>query len=85
MGNLQQPWDHDLIFTGALSLASKGIRPEIHIIGSGAELSYWKQFCEEHSLSNIHFMGRLSDHRMQIELENAKVLLHPMRDSILNP
>lgn len=84
MGNLQQPWDHDLIFTGALSLARQGIRPEIHIIGSGAELSYWKQFCKEHTLSNVHFMGRLSDCRMQIELENAKVLLHPMRDTMLN-
>jgi len=84
MGNLQQPWDHDLIFTGALSLARQGIRPEIHIIGSGAELSYWKQFCKEHNLSNVHFMGRLSDCSMQIELENAKVLLHPMRDTPLN-
>ena len=84
MGNLQKPWDHDLVFTGALSLAGKGIRPEIHIIGSGPELNYWKQFCKEHSLSNIHFMGRLSDREMQIELEDAKVLLHPMRDTLLN-
>ena len=84
MGNLQSPWDHDLIFTGALSLANRGIRPEVHIIGSGSELDYWRQFCQENSLDNVHFLGRLSDDDMQVELENAKVLLNPMRDTLLN-
>ena len=84
MGNLQSPWDHDLIFTGALSLASRGIKPEVHIIGSGIELDHWKCFCLENSLTNIHFLGRLGDLEMQVELENAKVLLNPMRDTLLN-
>ena len=84
MGNLKSPWDHDLIFTGALSLALRGIKPEIHIIGLGSELEQWQQFCSEHLLSNIHFLGYLSDHEMQIELENAKMLLNPMRNTLLN-
>lgn len=84
MGNLKSPWDHDLIFFGALALADQGIKPPIHIIGSGSELEQWKEFCLEHSLGNIIFLGRLDDQEMQKELASAKVLLNPMRNTLLN-
>lgn len=84
LGNLQQPWDHDLIFSGALLLARRGIEPEIHIIGTGPELEMWRTFCSKNLLSNIHFLGHLDNDEMQCELEDARVLLLPMRDTLLN-
>jgi len=84
MGNLQPPWDHDLIFNGALEIKKNGLTPSIHIIGSGSEIAYWQRFCLDNDLDNVKFLGRLSDDEMLKHLMEARLLLMPMRDTALN-
>lgn len=84
MGNLQKPWDHDLVFSGALEIKERGLTPPIHIIGSGSEMSYWQKFCLDNNLNNIKFLGRLDDREMLKHLMEARLLLMPMRDTALN-
>ena len=84
MGNLQPPWDHDFVFNGALEIRKKGLTPPIHIIGSGSEMAYWQKFCLDNNLTNVKFLGRLSDDEMLKHLMEARLLLMPMRDTALN-
>jgi glycosyltransferase involved in cell wall biosynthesis len=84
MGNLYQPWDHDVVFHAAVLLKKRGLTPPILIMGDGPEMGRWKSFIAEQQLDNVSLPGFISDRALWLRLRHAHVLLFPIRDTVIN-
>ncbi len=84
MGNLYSAYDHDLIFEAARLLKSRGVTPQITILGSGPDLKKWRAFVREHGLDNVSLPGFMTGNDLWRRLRHAHVLLFPIRENTLN-
>lgn len=84
MGNLYPSYDHDVIFEAARVLQSRGITPQITIMGGGPDLEMWRAFAREQGLQNVSLPGFVTGDDLWRRLLHAHVLLFPIRENILN-
>lgn len=84
MGNLFPNWDHDVIFHAAKLLADRGKRPRITFLGTGPDVDHWKKFVSDSGLSNVTLAGFVTGEALWRHLRHARVLLFPIRDTLLN-
>jgi glycosyltransferase involved in cell wall biosynthesis len=84
MGTLFPDFDHDIVFSAAEILKSRGVRPRIEFVGAGPELEKWRTFTHEHDLPNVHMSGFLPWPDVWARLVHAHVLLFPIRPNVGN-
>ena len=84
MGNLDVPFDNDILFNAALNLKRRGLAPRIEVIGDGPDRAKWEAFLSEHRLANVNITGYLEGVELWRRLRHAHVLLFPLRYSVPN-
>ncbi|CAN5605887.1 hypothetical protein BH09PLA1_BH09PLA1_29860 [soil metagenome] len=84
MGSFYPIYDHDLLLEAARLLKQKGLHPNITLGGDGEDLPRMREFVAEHGLSNVHLVGYQSGNDLWRHLRHARVLLFPIRETLLN-
>lgn len=84
MGNFFPAWDHDVIFEAARMLAGRGEHPRITFLGTGPDTEKWQAFVRDSGLRNVTLAGFVTGEALWRHLRHARVLLFPIRDTLLN-
>lgn len=84
MGSFYPIYDHDLLLEAALLLKQRGLQPNITLVGDGEDMAKMRDFVAKHALSNVHLVGYQSGDDLWRHLRHARVLLFPIRQTLLN-
>jgi glycosyltransferase involved in cell wall biosynthesis len=84
MGTFYPAYDHDLLLGAAKLLKQRGQVPKIALVGAGIQTDEMARFIAENGLSNVQLCGQQRDEALWRHLRHARVLLFPIRETILN-
>jgi glycosyltransferase involved in cell wall biosynthesis len=84
MGTFYPAYDHDLLLEAARLLKARGMTPSIALVGTGAQMEALQRFIDEQGLSNVRLCGHQSGEGLWRHLRHARVLLFPIRSTVLN-
>lgn len=84
MGSFYSIYDHDLLLEAALLLNQRGVRPNITLVGDGDDMPKMREFVAKNGLTNVHLVGYRSGDELWRHLRHARVLLFPIRETLLN-
>src|SRR5262249_35993995 len=85
MGAFYAIYDHELLLEAARVLKDRGERRDIALIGDGEQMPQMRDFLAKHDLAqNVHLLGYQSGESLWRHLRHARVLLFPIRETILN-
>ncbi|MBC8106750.1 MAG: glycosyltransferase [Anaerolineae bacterium] len=84
MGSFYSIYDHGLLLEAALLLQQQGLRPNITLVGDGDDMPRMREFVAKNELTNLHLVGYQSGDDLWRHLRHARVLLFPIRETLLN-
>ena len=84
MGSFYPIYDHDLLLEAALLLKQRGLTPTITLVGDGEDMPKMREFVAKHDLRNVHLAGYQSGENLWRHLRHARILLFPIRETLLN-
>jgi glycosyltransferase involved in cell wall biosynthesis len=84
MGSFYSIYDHDLLLEAAKILKQRGQSPHITLVGDGDDMPTMREFVTTRDLSNVHLVGYQSGDALWRHLRHARVLLFPIRETLLN-
>jgi len=84
MGTLYPAYDHDLVFDALRLLKSRGLTPAFSLLGDGPDMAKWREYVQRHQLHNATLHGMVTGPELWRRLRHARVLLFPIRETLLN-
>jgi glycosyltransferase involved in cell wall biosynthesis len=84
MGSFYPIYYHDLLLGAAKLLKQRGQTPHITLVGDGEDMPKMREFVATNDLSNVHLVGYQSGENLWRHLRHARVLLFPIRETLLN-
>lgn len=84
MGSFYSIYDHDLLLEAARILKQRRRTPHITLVGDGDDMPKIREFVAQHDLQNVHLVGYQSGDALWRHLRHARLLLFPIRETLLN-
>ena len=84
MGSFYSIYDHDLLMQAVLVLKQRGQTPHLTLVGDGDDMPKMREFVAQHDLNNVHLVGYQSGDALWRHLRHARILLFPIRETLLN-
>jgi len=84
MGSFYPIYDHDLLLEAAKLLKQRGQTPHITLVGDGEDMPKMREFVAQNDLTNVHLVGYQSGDSLWRHLRHARLLLFPIRETLLN-
>ena len=84
MGSFYPIYDHDLLLEAARILKDRGQSPHITLVGDGEDMPKMREFVDRNALTNVHLVGYQSGDDLWRHLRHARLLLFPIRETLLN-
>ncbi len=84
LGNLHQDGDFDILLDAWRILGTAHEVPDLHMIGGGDRLANVRRFVESSGMNNVRVHGYLPWPEVWAYLENADILIFPIRDTVTN-